>query len=364
MSDIMGNDEVLSLLEFCINEAKTKKVDYATVMMHEAPNLLSGGRAGLAEIEPIMAEALRQAAEQLDKDVKKRAKPPTDPNLDASYVCYNMAANAASFDFTTWLLVAEMRRRKANAPAPLKVHFWRGAENNLGLDEPKRIQFFNNVIRPAVPLLGATEEGSLPAGDEQLLNNAGDIIDLYHEGVEVPYYKPTEQDLARVKDWLKGIDNIVTITLRETDTWAFRNSNVDAWCKFADYLRTQGYNPVLVRDTAVAESKLDGQMICPSASRDLGFRIALYSIAKANCLISNGPASLIYIAPWPYLLFVNPLPDDHWYYPNTISNWRDKMKVPPGTQYPWAKDNQRIFWGEDTYENILEGWNQIAPALN
>lgn len=358
----MGNDQVQSLLEYCINEAKTKKIDYAAIVMHEQPDKITGGRAGLAEIEPYIADGLVQAADAIRQDVSTREKPPTDPNLDSSYVCYNVASNAMSYDFATWLLVAEMMKRKDKIDAPLHIGFWRGKDNNLGIDEPSRRQFYFNVVRPLVPLVGAIED-PLACHGRDIPYNAGDIVDLYHQGVEVPYYKPTEEYIQKVKDWLKGIDNIVTITLRETATWSFRNSSVDEWLKFADYLKTQGFNPIIVRDTAIAESKIPGQTICPEASKDINFRIALYSMAKANCMISNGPASLVYVSPWPYLLFIEDLPNTHWYYPNTKDNWDNKMKCPVGTQYPWATDNQRIFWGKDTYENILEGWKQIAPYI-
>ncbi len=362
MSDIMGNDQVQSLLEYCINEARTKKIDYASVVLHEQPDIIQGGRAGLAEIEPQIVIAMREAAITIEKDIDARQKPPTDPNLDSSYVCYNVASNAMSYDFATWLLVAEMMRRKDNTPAPLKVGFWRGKDNNLGIDEPSRRQFYYNVVKPLVPLVGAVEDPAACAGRD-LPYNAGQIVDLYHEGVEVPYYKPTQEYLDKVYAWLRGMDNIVTITLRETDTWAFRNSSVDEWCKFADYLKTQGFTPIIVRDTSIAESRIPGQTICPEASKDINFRLALYSMARANCMISNGPASCVYVSPWPYLLFIEDLPNDHWYFPNTKDNWDNKMKCPVGTQYPWAKDNQRIFWGKDTYDNILTGWSQIKDKL-
>jgi hypothetical protein len=178
-----------------------------------------------------------------------------------------------------------------------------------------------------------------------------DIVRAAREGKAVPRFKVKTNALDR---------RPVTITLRETDFWPHRNSNVMAWLRFGSKLAMNGEDVLVVRDTAKAFEPLPGFRTCPEASIDLLYRAQLYASAKANLFVANGPAHIAMFLDVPYLIFNgNTQPEGHPYYTDTPSFWRDKVGVEVGGQWPWAGERQRMVWAKDDLENIERAWEEL-----
>ena len=347
-----GNAEAVAALEQYLKFAKEGHIGYAVVMVGDARNkMILGMTTGSTIFEPAIATNIRKMAEKVEKDALNRSFPPHDPSLGADYVAYNIPNGPLSYDFIAWLIDAEMTRIRKGAPAPLKVHFWMGRDGTELPEKTRRKQVFENVVRPALALIGAVEDPKAKNAGSKEFYLIGDIVKACKAGETVPRLKaPSPLDEPGFHP--------VTITLRECDHWPHRNSNMDAWMRFARYLEAQGEQVIFIRDTAKVAEPLDFTT-CPAASINLHDRIALYEAAKCNLFVSNGPGSLCVFGERPWLMFIELMEDGHPYEVNTPTYFREKLGLEKGDQHPWSGPDQRIVWAPDTYENIVEAWEKL-----
>jgi hypothetical protein len=101
-----------------------------------------------------------------------------------------------------------------------------------------------------------------------------------------------------IKEWKetnKIIGNIVTITLRQYGYDITRNSNIDEWVKFSEYIKIAGFLTFFVPDTESSfkhDSKLDGFILFRDVCWNIRLRTALYEKVILNFFVSGRPASL------------------------------------------------------------------------
>src|SRR5215475_228213 len=117
-----------------------------------------------------------------------------------------------------------------------------------------------------------------------------------------------------------------TVTIRNHKRAKNRNSNVDAWRKFADEI-----------GATVIEDYADHPL-------HIHDRMALYAGARMNFGVCNGPMGLLGLSPYPMISFV----------PNESSrNAQVKFGVELNAEkWPWMLPTQRLIWKEDTIENL------------
>ncbi len=239
-------------------------------------------------------------------------------------------------------------------PAPLKVAFWLGRDGKTGLTGmPDREQMLNNVCRPAMKLIGAVEDPTAIDGFQSSFFSYKYLVDGYLDGTPVPKFATDAPSPIEEPGY-------VTITLRETTYWPHRNSRLQEWIRFAEWLKTKGERVVFVRDTRLAEEPVDGFEICPEASRDLIKRCALYRDAKCNLFVANGPISLAYFGEAPWLKFFE-IDDQGAYNAAKSEYWRVCVGLDPDKQeqFPWATDKQRIVWKPDYFTNMVRAWEDL-----
>ena len=352
-----GNPECVAMLRKWLWAAERGSINFAAVVVCQAPDVIGFDFAGVTYTEEMALEAIGLLAVEIDGMIGERTPPEPEAGLDASYVTYNVTGGATGYDIITWLIDAEMTRLRAGAPAPLKVHFWMGKDGTGGLNTGTRRQQFDNIVKPALALIGAVETDRIGACKNFYASR--DITAAARAGEKVPVLYA---DFCST--WY---ENFVTITLREIDFWPHRNSNLKAWTKFASYLSLCGEQVLFVRDTAKyldPSLHVDGFETCGSASVDLHMRMALYSQAKCNLFVSNGPGALAVFSNRPYLQFIEPTDDSHPYVANTRKFWREQQGIEVGEQWPWARPDQRIVWAKDDYETIVQAWETyIAPQI-
>jgi hypothetical protein len=70
--------------------------------------------------------------------------------------------------------------------------------------------------------------------------------------------------------------------------------------------------------------------------------------------VNNGPAMLCIVSDIPYAILK---------YANvggaTNAEWLASQGLPKGSQYPWANEGQRIFWGGDSYSEIWQAYEEM-----
>ncbi len=349
----MSNPVVIDLLEAYLETAREGRFDSVAIAMTGYPDRAALDYAGDIQLEPATKEALEILTGKIDRSVTGWSLPPRDESLDQSHVVYNLGCGPIGFDFVVWLLNAEMQRRMAGAPAPLKVAFWTG--RNVGNDGDARLsargrdQWLDNVFRPALPLIGAVEDRRSLHGHCPQIYVTRPLVEAAKRGEEISRLR---SPLLAPKDGRR----YVTITLREADHNPDRNSKLGAWLSFAKYLEKRGEHVIFIRDFQKAEEPLAGFRTQPEASHNLLLRMALYEHAAVNLFVSNGPTILAIFGSRPWLQFVRDAD-------GTPEFWRDKIGLSPGEQYPWSTPTQRMVWAPDTYENIVSAWHQYIGSI-
>lgn len=145
-------------------------------------------------------------------------------------------------------------------------------------------------------------------------------------------------------------ESLITITLREADHWACRNSNTAEWIYFASALRDCGFRVVFVRDTSLAYEPLSDFETSPDASLDLVERARLYSSAKMNYFVNNGPAWFCIALGAPACVFRIVDESIPW---SCAAKFASKYGMPPGSQLPF--EDVHLIWFDDCFENIVAG---------
>jgi hypothetical protein len=179
-----------------------------------------------------------------------------------------------------------------------------------------------------------------------------------HKKHKLFFPEPTQFAVDLVKKEFP--DPPVVITLRETYKEG-RNSSLNEWIKFYDYISGSGKEPLFVRDT----SKVTEIVISNTgwaydsyelASIDLDIRLALYKHAKINFTVGGGPTVLChYSTDVPYRTFK--------FHSNEHGSSHEKFLQ--SIDWPWHTENQRIIWEDDTFENLkreYDNWLEYSGA--
>lgn len=278
--------------------------------------------------------------------------------------CYDLGKAPASWDFLCWLVRAEMEKRQRGCDKPLRVAIMPGPkdgfrDDDLPGDKAARQQMLDNVMRPAIAMIGAVEDFEAYRGHE-LPYSLRAVSDMARRGIDVPKFVAPKGDAAWVEGWLGGLQAPIVITLREAEHWPLRNSNIEAWLAFARARAEEGEMVIFVRDTAhCGEQHLDGFPTCPMASQHVGIRAALYARAKVNLFVCNGPMAFAMFGERPFLIFKQ-LSEG---YPCGPDFWRESIGVEVGFQYPWARADQRLIWADDTLDEIEKAWAALTAFL-
>jgi hypothetical protein len=288
---------------------------------------------------------------------------PIDKSAPANKYRWQVGRAPACFDFFAWLVMAEIYRLQEKAPAPLRVGFdWGPDGKDRQLSTSGRRAFYNHVIIPGLALIGAVEDEScVTEGRVVERYTFVDIVRACRLGHDVPLLKPSAEAWTAV-GILARKGAYVTITLREAAYSGHRNSNMDQWLPFAEYLTANGERVIFVRDTRYATEGITGYETCPAASIDIDARCALYEGARTNIFVANGPWSLALFGTRPWLMFCE-LSGMDPYPPNTDSWWRTFHGIGQGEQFPWAHPTQRVVWQRDTFANLVKAWEELEPLL-
>lgn len=156
----------------------------------------------------------------------------------------------------------------------------------------------------------------------------------------------------------------VVITLREAQHASVRNSNVDAWIKFARHLKADGYFPVFVRDTQMAVQKIPpaftGLTICEFAPIDIDLRLALYELAYLNLFVPNGPGQLCWFDRNVRFLMFKLIVED---VEATSSVYHTSMGFELGGQFSFATRYQRLVWEPDDLDVIQREFDAMVERI-
>lgn len=218
---------------------------------------------------------------------------------------YDLSIKPATYDFVVFLVVA-----KTLGVTEIVFDVSKGFQKKKFPEDTAR-RMYENILQPACGLWGLPFSEGIE-GDFTPGYRWNHLIDAWNERGLLAQPTCTKKAGARY-----------TVTIRDSIRNKHRDSNRNAWERFAAEIGAE-----IIEDAYINPIPLEE-------------RFALYNGAEMNFFKSNGPAALPMCSQMPFTIFSPPCADEMW--PQPMSR---------GRQLPWANNNQRIVWADDTYENI------------
>jgi hypothetical protein len=247
---------------------------------------------------------------------------------------YDLCKYPTTFDFAAWAVIAKTHGVD-------HCHFI--IDGDIASQKyPKDIAWrrFGNILVPICALAGMDFSVGKREEGPEFPYSYGDVNKIYdHLG--------TVGKLETVAD--ANLTSYVTVTFRESFRNTYRNSNVEAWSKFIQYLQKKQKDVVVFPE-------------CETQPIDIYTRMAAYCGAEMNLGTSGGPMSLCHLSDAPYLTFnMIPVkkPTENTY---DMRKFLEKTGFPEGSQLHFRTQKQRLVWEPDDFETIVnayEGMNDL-----
>lgn len=292
---------------------------------------------------------------------------------------YDLAVGPVSYDFATWLIAAEMARKREGAdhlhiiirPKPDGVDGWFRDKTALYSAGEMHWRLWHLVIplcrliRATVAILPPdlvpppswvllTKRLGAEAGPLRPLisHHAGPIIAAARAGEAVPRFSAGEHAVRSVEALLEDPERTVTMTLRETYEPG-RNAERAEWLDARDAIKAAGYEVIVVEDTSRALREGTGFY-----ELNVELRMALYDVAALNLHCHNGSQVLSWFSDQSWMAFDAALPAE-W-----RAHWEKYLGLKPGEQLPWAREDQRLVYEHARAEVILREFRRWAGATS
>ncbi|MDB5555417.1 MAG: hypothetical protein JWL86_5401 [Rhizobium sp.] len=277
-------------------------------------------------------------------------------------VVYDLGVSPSTYDFVSFLLASEMERLRVGADS-IRLHILPGPAGGFRADllppftiEERQVML-ERIVLPMAKLLpsctAVTRHSERPSalagcfGYGQRRYSLPFLLAAARAGV-YPLRAPGQP----VKS-----DPYITITLREAAYWPTRNSNPVEWMQVAQWLRSEGWRVVIVRDTARAHEVFGQFEVDTDAALDLHHRASLYSGAALNLFTNNGPAWMCLFMGAPCMV-VKMTADDA---PCVNDGYLGQHGFLRGSVWPNLLPMQSVEWLTDRADEIIPA---VAKMLN
>lgn len=269
---------------------------------------------------------------------------------------YDLGRSPLTFDFVHWLAAVERARLAAGEP-DVRVCFKAGdrdlTERDQHFTNERKAWRLQNLLVPLCRLLPSVSGYEVNASGEQQQS-----YKLDGPVKPEPILKSSRAAQSVMAAWLRTDLPVVTITIRQSDLQAQRNSNIPEWVKVADWLEQHSAKPVFVPDTEAMMTgepmDFGGHAVCDPAAMNVDLRLALYERAVLNCFTSGGPFGLALYAGLPFLLCKTIFPDIR----SCTEGVQERLGYTPERfQGPY----RRIVWCDDTFDAVQPVIKQMLP---
>jgi len=299
---------------------------------------------------------------------------------------YDLSSNSVSFDFAFFLAAAESFAIKQGEESFVvsivrkENDAFKGSTYSSVVDDESLKWKLDNIIIPLISLypkcsgfsILPKEEGHNLEHKDRLVyprfynDNYSPVMD-YKEIFSIlkedrfTGFRASIQGTRYINLWLreKKISSpVVTITIRNYNYDVSRNSNIDEWIKFANWLIKEGYAPIFIPDTDSSfnlGSSLNSFHIFRECCWNLGLRVAVYENAYLN-FVTAGPASVAQLNRTVKYVSMNMLSEGSQQ--ASLKNFK-KMGLEIGENFKFSKWYQVLSFKEDNYENILQEFNNF-----
>jgi hypothetical protein len=228
---------------------------------------------------------------------------------------YDLSKRIAGFDFFHWLPLV-----KAKGATEIVFNTASPKTDKWPIDKVRRR--IESILFPAPALAGlpySIGKKGEPFDDPHLWS----LSQFCYQGGKI----------EKLQSVLPPGKHRYTVTLRKTQRIESRNSQESDWRKFADEIGAYVIPDYDVQPIGLHE------------------RVSLYAGAEMNFFVTNGPATLCSVTPYPMMMFDNDQSVVHLVKAGT--KW--------GESSPWMGKNQFLIWEPGTYDNIkrnFEAWTK------
>lgn len=286
---------------------------------------------------------------------------------------YDLRYAPVTFDFGTFLVIADCIRQIRGYPDlsvnVLSNEFRLKTPRDRGTSRQEKLWRINNIFQGIASLLPSISDfnisrtpptpitGNLFPYEWQSTYKKGYIVPylaryilgLYQEGANPIVFQASEMSRSAINT-LYG-NNYITLTLRNSRQQMDRNTDLEVWYRFYQYVQSSGYQVVVIPDQEdlLSEKKFTAYpwQTFEAAAINLDLRFALYENAAANFCSSNGPCSLMFYGDCSVYQFDQlkgrETPEKFWLW---------NLGFEPGGNYPWAKPDQVMTWKPSDYNTL------------
>ena len=305
--------------------------------------------------------------------------------LTTLYCFYDLQVSPPSYDFLTYMQLAELHRKRNNLTNIFFV-FVPGLEDGFrGDNYSKNLSqchiMMKNVVIPSCWLLPSCkglawlqhrdeanfffEKANGHVFPRNYIPQTQIVADYTWPGIVAAYLRNETLTMLReplgYPEMISSLfpddgRKLITITIREAPYNTKRNTNCQAWLSFLKTLDTSKYKIVIIPDTNnLSNDVFEGFEYCKIASINVLFRTAIYRKAYLNMFHNNGPASAAIFSNSP-LLSIQKVDTDGV---STTPWFHGVVAIDPDEHHQHAmwKRNQRLVWGPDTVDVLVEAFN-------
>jgi hypothetical protein len=312
------------------------------------------------------------------------------------YAYYDLNVSPLSYDFIGYLVVAELYRRQ-NGYSRMHlviVPFEEGLGqwNHTLLGNDHTMWRLTNIVIPlsrVIPSCSgftfcssrqqaadmyasvAADPGSIyPAGytveDPVEKHHTGWSLIEANRGENLQFVEPVGEAKNYARQWIEQHaegKKCVVLTLREARFTHANNSSPRVWGEFAQWLKQEGYFPVVLRDIDTALKKpprgFEGITFAPESVFNLELRLALYEEAYACAFVANGPAQVCFYNKNVRFLYM------------VTGDWLDQKPTPFerigigfDTTPPFANKFQRWIWKEQETQTLIDEFQALVQSID
>jgi hypothetical protein len=230
---------------------------------------------------------------------------------------YDLSQDINSHDFYHWAIVVA-----AMGACEIVYDLSKGFRPS-GWPDDQSVERYRTIVRPGAALAGLPSREGI---DGTHIPGLYKLKNAHKWALANP-----NASLPRLKSILPPKNVRYTVTLREQVLVDLhRNSNLQAWMKFADKI-----GAYVIRDYIVEPI-------------DLYERFALYAGAEMNFGVDNGPMSICQMSPYPCMAFK--------YHCN--QQYLERCGVTFGGKFAWCGRDQLMYWEDDSLQNIWQRFNE------
>lgn len=313
---------------------------------------------------------------------------------DTLYFFYDFEVEPVTYDFVWALSVANAKREELGL-SHLHVVLVPGSYGGLRKElvdyesqvpHEARLWRLHAMILTSVKLLPLSCGVTLCSSRAQAsLIRAREAKHIYPSSYNVAFPIPHAPELAAiygpmvcalradkqakryVMDWLhhhaKQRKTIV-VTLRNYTYTPERNSNVQAWIRFANGLDKQKYFVVFIADTEQALHPVSDELreltFFNEACWNLNLRMAIYELAYLNLGVNTGPMALCWFnAACRYITFKAAVKN----VPAVPLRMITDKGFTPHQNAPFAGNFQKWVWEDDDFDIIIEEFEHMCKRI-